>query len=360
MKDFSYHDVEAATHSFSLDQLIGKGSHGSVYKGVLKGGQLVAVKKASEGLQSLHNHAKLRNEIDILASMRNPCVVNLVGVCHGPSAAKLLIMEFMCHGSLHDLLHASSNPPSWPQRATWALQIARAVLSLHEATPAIIHRDIKSANILFDSKWNARLADFSLAVRDSDQSDNHEKVPAAGTIGYLDPCYADSGELGPKNDVFSFGVVLLELISSRKAMDMDREPSSIVPWAMAMIRAGQLSGVCDDRVELRDSVQVPIIRMLQVAARCVSEGVKGRPSMAEVVGELQEVVASMSWGGSIRNKVTERVLHRCVRAWKRCAKKRVTTTRITCRDHLVGGGSDDCGNHECSELASDVGLRHDM
>ncbi|KAJ8500451.1 hypothetical protein OPV22_011003 [Ensete ventricosum] len=354
MKEFSYEDVEAATNSFSSDQLIGKGSHGSVYRGVLKGGEVVAVKRPSGGTQFLENDAKLSNEIDILASVKNPSIVNLIGVSRSPTS-KLLVMEFMHHGSLHDLLHSSSAAPAWPRRAVMALQVARAVLSLHEAAPAVIHRDIKSANILLDGKWNAKLADFSLAVRDDRLQSPRSTVPA-GTIGYLDPCYAESGELGPTNDVFSFGVVLLELVSSRKVMDMERDPSLIVAWALPMIRANRLAEVCDGRVALPDYMRRPIGRMLSVAARCVSEEVERRPLMGEVVGELQGVVegAVLSWPvwGSVRSKVRGRI-HRCVRAWRRCVEKRVTTTRIVCKDHLVDGGSDDCDDER-------MGFRQEM
>ncbi|XP_008813100.2 serine/threonine-protein kinase-like protein At5g23170 [Phoenix dactylifera] len=343
MKDFSYENIEAATKGFSFEQLIGKGSHGSVYKGKLKGGKLVAVKKPLEGVRTLGDDPKLSNEIDILSSIKNSSVVNLIGVCHGPSG-KFLIMDFMPNGSLHDLLHLLPDPPSWPRRAVMAIQIARAILSLHEAKPPIIHRDIKSANILIDRNWNARLADFSLAVRDDSSQSPVSTVPA-GTIGYLDPCYTESGQLGPKSDVFSFGVVLLELISSRKVMDMDGDPSSIIAWAVPMIGSRRVAEVCDRRVALPDGMLRPIDRMLSIAVRCVSENVERRPLMGEVVGELQRVVEGIWWPiwGPVRRKITDRV-RRCVRAWRRCVKKRVTTTKIACKDHLIDGG-----NHDCSD-----------
>ncbi|EHA8587752.1 serine/threonine-protein kinase-like protein [Cocos nucifera] len=343
MKNFSYDDIVAATKGFSLEQLIGKGSHGSVYKGKLKDGKLVAVKKPLEGIRSLGDDPKLSNEIDILSSIKNSSVVNLIGVSHGP-ANKFLIMEFMPNGSLHDLLHLHPDPPPWPRRTVVAIQIARAVLLLHEAKPPIIHRDIKPANILLDHNWNARLADFSLAVRDNSPQSPVSRVPA-GTIGYLDPCYTESGKLGPKSDVFSFGVVLLELMSSRKVMDMDSDPSSIVAWAVPMIRARRVAEVSDRRVALPDGMLRPIDRMLSIAVRCVSENVERRPLMGEVVGELERVVEGIWWPiwGPIRRRMTDRV-HRCVRAWRRCVKKRVTTTKIACKDHLIDGG-----NHDCSD-----------
>nr|DAD37338.1 TPA_asm: hypothetical protein HUJ06_007979 [Nelumbo nucifera] len=167
MEEFKYGELQAATDDFSLTRLIGKGSHGCVYKGVLRDGKLIAVKKPSLGLQILQDNSKIDHEIEILSALRrSPHLVNMVGISHDHlTQKKLLVMEFMPNGSLHDLLHNVSTPPSWPKRAFMALQIARAVQALHEAQPCVIHRDIKSANILFDSNWNAKLADFGLAVR---------------------------------------------------------------------------------------------------------------------------------------------------------------------------------------------------
>ncbi|RZR93588.1 hypothetical protein BHM03_00022147 [Ensete ventricosum] len=315
------------------------GSHGSVYRGRLRGGQVVAVKKPLGRIQSANDEANLENEIDILASVKNPTIVELVGVSQSPTT-KLLVMEFMHNGSLHDLLHSSPSPPSWPRRALMALQAGRAVLSLHETSPAVIHRDIKSANILLDGEGNAKLADFSLAVRADGFRPPNSTVPA-GTIGYLDPCYAESGKLGPESDVFSFGVVLLEIVSSGKVMDMERDPPSIVAWALPVIRHGRLADVCDRRVALPDYTKAPIARMLSIAERCVAEKAERRPSMGEVVRELQGVVECMMIWPWIRFKVFESV-HWCVRAWRRCARKRVTTTtKIVCRDHSVDGETEE-------------------
>ncbi|WOL06798.1 serine/threonine-protein kinase-like protein [Canna indica] len=342
MMEISFEDIKTATGGFSLEYLVGKGSHGSVYKGTLKDGRLVAVKKPLERVRD--HDLKLSNEIGVLTSLKkNPFIVNLIGVSESATNTKLLVLEFMRNGSLHDLLHSSPRPLSWPRRAAVALQIARAVLSLHEAAPApVIHRDIKSANILFDGKWNARLADFSLAVAVDDglRVDEYSAAIPAGTIGYLDPSYTESGKLGPKNDVFSFGVVLLELVSARKVMNMDCDPSSIVAWALPLIEDGRLAEVCDRKVPLPDYMKRPIRDMLSVAELCVSEKVERRPLMGEVVKELQRVVDGIMTLSSVRSRISERV-HRCVQAWRRCVKKRITTTRIVCRNHLA---DDDAGS----------------
>lgn len=296
MEEFSYEDIEAATRSFAPEKLIGKGSHGIVYKATLKDGQIVAVKTKKPSNQSLENDAKLREEIDMLASIKKNSftnIVNLVGVSRSPTN-NLLIMEFMPNGSLHDLLHSSPNPPPWPRRAAVALQIALAVRSLHAASPAVIHRDIKSANILFDRKWNAKLADFSLAVRSSGGRARLEPEIPAGTIGYLDPSYTESGKLGPESDVFSYGVVLLELVTASKVVDLERDPPMLMDWALPAIMANRIGEVCDGRVAMPGYMRGAIGRMASVAARCVSEKMERRPSMGEVVVELQRVVEDLT------------------------------------------------------------------
>ncbi|KAJ6835018.1 serine/threonine-protein kinase-like protein [Iris pallida] len=355
LMELSYEEIRGSTKDFSTEQLIGKGSHGCVYRGTLKCGKQVAVKKPSEGLVLLGDDAsKLDNEIDILSSLRNPNIVNMVGFTRTPNDVhkRLLVTEFMPNGSLHSLLHSPSpsslsRPMPWPRRVLVSLQVARATHSLHEAEPSIVHRDIKPANILFDRGWNARLADFSLAVRACRRGPDRSPAPA-GTLGYLDPCYTAPGKLGPNNDVYSFGVVLLELFSSTRAMEMGRDRASVVGWAVPLIREGRVAEVCDPRVELDRKMERLVGRVLAVAELCVSRKAERRPAMADVLRELSGVAECLWWRPSwdcLRNKVSSSA-HRCVRAWKRCNKKRVTTTTVTatniaCKDHLIDSGYDD-------------------
>ncbi|TXG53785.1 hypothetical protein EZV62_019041 [Acer yangbiense] len=291
-EEFDYEQLVKATQSFSESRLVGKGSHGSVYKGIFPQQNddllLLAVKRASFNVDNIN---KLQNEIRVLSSLRNhhhdhqnPHVVNFLGTSHdsGFKENKLLVMEFMPNGSLHDLLHVSSAapPPPWKKRVEIAVQISRAVKFIHESNPSVIHRDIKSTNILFDSDWNPRLADFGLAVS---QPDSLSQIQPAGTIGYLDPSYTSPAKLSTKNDVFSFGVVLLEIISCRKAIDVSRAPSSIVDWAMPLIKEDRIVELCDERVALPPHMEVAVGHILRVAARCVSEEEENRPEMAEIV-----------------------------------------------------------------------------
>lgn len=276
--EFDYEEVVKATENFNPRRIIGKGSHGMVYKGVLFNDRLqVAVKKPSEGLESLHDNSKLENEIRVLSSLReSPHVVNLLGTSIYNDHKKLIVMELMPNGSLHDLLHGHANKTTWPKRVEIAMQIARAVQFLHEAV--VIHRDIKSSNILFDSHWNAKLADFGLAVKGG----LSEPGPApAGTIGYIDPCYTTPDKLSTKNDIFSFGVVLLEIISGRKAIDVCKTPASIVERVKT---SDELKEFCDTRMPLPPNYMVgSVTRLLSFAARCVSLNEEERPWAGEVV-----------------------------------------------------------------------------
>jgi serine/threonine protein kinase len=159
IQEFNYSDIEAATNGFSDQKLLGKGSHGCVYKAVLRG-RHVAVKKPSKGFEI---GQEVDNEIEILSKIHSPRLVNLLGFAND-TKDRLLVVEFMSNGTLYDILHSNSRPPNWGRRIRMALQIANAIDTLHSQNPPIIHRDIKSANVLIDRNFNARLGDFGLAV----------------------------------------------------------------------------------------------------------------------------------------------------------------------------------------------------
>ncbi|KAI4296203.1 hypothetical protein L6164_036179 [Bauhinia variegata] len=288
MVEFEYQELVKATDNFNPTRLIGKGSHGLVYKGILikDNNNLVAVKKPSRALQSQNDNSKLQNEIRVLSSLRqNPHVINLLGTSHDSSNNELLVMEFMPNASLHDWLHKTT-PPPWPKRVQIAMQVARAVQFLHEGKPLVIHRDIKSANVLFDSDWNSKLADFGLAVIRVDSGSRPVSQPA-GTIGYLDPCYTSPGKLSTKNDIFSFGVLVLEIISGRKAIDVQKTPASIIDWAIPLIQEQVFNEICDARIPLPAYMGSTIRHFLGVTARCVLPNENDRPSIGEVIRTME-------------------------------------------------------------------------
>ncbi|KAA8520201.1 hypothetical protein F0562_014457 [Nyssa sinensis] len=307
IQEFEYSDLEAATNGFSDQKLLGRGSHGLVYKGVLRGGRQVAVKKPSRGSLSVprlsissapENANEVENEIDILSKLHSPRLVNLVGFTND-SRGRLLVVEFMSNGTLYDILHSSSRPPNWGRRIRLALQTAKAVDILHSSVPPVIHRDIKSANVLIDRNFNARLGDFGLALRCHVDDYRLLSTPPAGTMGYLDPCYVTPDNLSTKTDVFSFGILLLEIISGRKAIDIGHSPPSIVDWAIPLIRRGKLLAIYDPRIE---PPKDPLVRkqLAVIAAKCVRSCRERRPSMKEVVESLSglsKLIPLHSWNG---------------------------------------------------------------
>lgn len=201
----------------------------------------------------------------------------------------------MSNGTLFDVLHSNLRPPNWGRRIKLALQIAKAIDILHSLKPPVIHRDIKSANVLIDRNFNARLGDFGLALRCVDDS-RLRSTPPAGTMGYLDPGYVTPDNLSTKTDVFSFGILLLEIISGRKAIDVAYSPPSIVDWAIPLIRKGKLMSVYDPRIVPSKNASALAV----VAAKCVRSCRERRPSMKEVVeclSELSRLVPLHSWNG---------------------------------------------------------------
>ncbi|KAI3702113.1 hypothetical protein L6452_27811 [Arctium lappa] len=289
MKEFKHEELVEATESYSRTHLIGKGSHGCIYKATLRNGQIVAIKTPSLGVCNLQDTSTIENEAHILSSLSpNRFLVNLLGTSHDSTTGhRVLVMEHMPGGMLHDSLHLTSTPPSWPRRAKMGVQIARAVRFLHDSKPLIIHRDIKSENILFDSKSNIRLADFGLAVCAS--SPSHQRLVSlpAGTMGYLDPSYTTPCKLSTKNDVFSFGVVLMEIMSGTKAIDVSRAPASIVEWSMGLIEENRIMEICDKRVEMPRHMEGAIRHLIILASRCVSSDEETRPSMTEIVSKME-------------------------------------------------------------------------
>ncbi|XP_071716824.1 serine/threonine-protein kinase-like protein At3g51990 [Rutidosis leptorrhynchoides] len=305
IKNFDYADLETATACFSQSNFLGKGSHGSVYRAVFQGDLIAAVKRHRSNTVIPQSHcatgisSPADNEIETLSQIRSPRLVNLLGFGSDPiDGRKLIVVEYMPNGSLYDLLHRNGNkPPGLAKRVRIAVQVAKAVHHLHTSNPPVIHRDIKSSNVLFDGKWNARLGDFGLALRGHVEDVKVRCTPPAGTLGYLDPCYLAPGDLTSKSDVFSFGILLLELISGRNAIDLRYSPPSVVDWAVPLIKSGDYGEIFDRNIEI--SSDESVVRHLAVlAARCVKSTASKRPSMAEVVECLiaaRKRISSLVW-----------------------------------------------------------------
>ncbi|XP_022776104.1 proline-rich receptor-like protein kinase PERK12 [Durio zibethinus] len=286
---FTYEELMEMTNGFSRQNVIGEGGFGCVYKGWLPNGRLVAVKQLKAG--SGQGDREFRAEVEIISRVHHRHLVSLVGYCIAENQ-RLLIYEFVPNSTLEHHLHAKDLPVlEWAKRVKIAVGAAKGLAYLHEdCHPKIIHRDIKSANILLDDDFEAQVADFGLA-RLNDTTQTHVSTRVMGTFGYLAPEYASSGKLTDRSDVYSFGVVLLELITGRKPVDPTQPlgDESLVEWARPLLiqalETGDFGELIDPRVEKR-YVEREVLRMIEAAAACVRHSAAKRPRMALVVRAL--------------------------------------------------------------------------
>ncbi|CAN6441687.1 unnamed protein product [Victoria cruziana] len=227
---FTYEELAIATNGFSSENLLGQGGFGYVHKGILPNGKEVAIKQLKSG--SGQGEREFHAEVEIISRVHHKHLVSLVGYCIS-GTQRLLVYEFVPNNTLEFHLHGRSQPTmDWSTRLKIALGAARGLAYLHEdCHPRIIHRDIKAANILLDFKFEAKVADFGLAKLSADNN-THVSTRVMGTFGYLAPEYASSGKLTEKSDVFSFGVMLLELITGRRPFDASQSfvDDSLVDW----------------------------------------------------------------------------------------------------------------------------------
>ncbi|KAL3830764.1 hypothetical protein ACJIZ3_019566 [Penstemon smallii] len=282
-KQFSFEILVAATNNFHHTQKLGQGGFGSVYKGKLSDGREIAVKKLAHS--SLQGKKEFQNEAKLLARVQHRNVVNLLGYCvHG--AEKLLVYEYVAHESLDKLLFKSDGREilNWKRRHDLITGIAKGLLYLHEeAHCCIIHRDVKASNILLDDKWVPKIADFGMA-RLFPEDQTHVNTRVAGTNGYMAPEYLMHGNLSEKADVFSFGVVVLELISGQKNSTFNRDPDSqnLLEWAYKLYKKQRSLEIMDPLlVSSVDPDQISIC--IQIGLLCVQPDPKSRPDMSRVV-----------------------------------------------------------------------------
>ncbi|KAH9617870.1 hypothetical protein KSS87_017110 [Heliosperma pusillum] len=284
---FSYEELTVATNGFASQNILGAGGFGSVYKGMLLDGREVAVKKLKDN--SGQGDREFKAEVEIISRVHHRYLVSLVGYCI-TEYQRLLVYEFVPNGTLHHHLHSSNKPPmEWQQRVKVACGSARGIAYLHEdCHPRIIHRDIKSPNILVDNNFDAKVADFGLAKLAQElESNTHISTRVMGTFGYMAPEYASSGKLTEKSDVFSFGVVLLEIITGRKPVDETRPlgDESLVEWARPLMSEaldnGDFEELADPRLQGKYD-KVEMFRLMEAAAACVRHSAIKRPKMSQV------------------------------------------------------------------------------
>ncbi|PSS24915.1 Receptor-like serine/threonine-protein kinase [Actinidia chinensis var. chinensis] len=300
---FTYKELEVATNSFSEANVIGNGAFGVVYyRGLLRDGTVAAIKKLHrEGRQG---ERAFRVEVDLLSRLHCPYLVELLGYC-ADQHHRLLIFECMPNGTLHHQLHLHHQHPSrhqppplnWGTRLCIALDCARALEFLHEhALPSVIHRNFKSGNILLDQNFRAKVWDFGLAKTDSDKINGQISTRVLGTTGYLAPEYASTGKLTTKSDVYSYGVVLLELLTGRVPVDTKRPPRErvLVSWALPRLTNREKMVEMVDPLLQGQYSKKDLIQVAAIAAMCVQAEADYRPLMTDVVQSLIPLVKNMS------------------------------------------------------------------
>ncbi|KAK7387234.1 hypothetical protein VNO78_27866 [Psophocarpus tetragonolobus] len=304
-ESFSLCELATATNSFSLCNKIGAGSFGSVYKGMLGDGREVAIKRGDTSTMKKKFQEKeiaFDSELAMLSRLHHKHLVRLIGFCE-ENDERLLVYEYMNNGSLYDHLHhkynvdkSSSILNCWKMRIKIALDAARGIEYIHNyAVPPIIHRDIKSSNILLDSNWNARVSDFGLSLIWLETEPELMSTRAVGTVGYIDPEYYVLNVLTTKSDVYGLGVVMLELLTGKRAVFKSEDgsgPIGVVEYTGPKIASGELWSVLDYRVGKPEVNEVESLEiMAYTAMHCVNLEGKERPEMTEIVANLERALA---------------------------------------------------------------------
>lgn len=288
----SFKTLHKATDGFSESAQIGRGGFGTVYKGVLPDGTVVAIKRSRQCHEESAEKRQFLNEVRILMQLKHRNLVRLLGCCLEKDIA-LLVLEYVPCGTLADHIHGQGQALSWRQRLRIAVQTADALCYLHtSANTPIYHRDMKPANILLDDSLNAKVTDFGIS-RLASLGVSHVTTDAIqGTPGYIDPEYYQTYQLTGRSDVYSFGVILLQILTAKAAIDHSRGPndSNLVKMADHLLNTDCFDIILDSSlVEVYNrggKDQESILGVARLAIRCVQLNPRDRPTMREVLLEL--------------------------------------------------------------------------
>ncbi|XP_073139274.1 probable serine/threonine-protein kinase At1g01540 [Henckelia pumila] len=284
---YTLRELEESTNGFSAENVIGEGGYGIVYYGVLEDNTKVAVKNLLNNRGQAEREFKV--EVEAIGRVRHKNLVRLLGYC-AEGAHRMLVYEYVDNGNLEQWLHGDVGPCSpltWDIRMNILLGTAKGLTYLHEGLePKVVHRDIKSSNILLDKQWSAKVSDFGLAkLLGSERSYITTRV--MGTFGYVAPEYASTGMLNERSDVYGFGILIMEIITGRNPVDYSRPAGEVnlVDWLKSMVSNRNAEGVLDPKLAEKPSSRA-LKRALLVALRCVDPNAQKRPKMGHVVHML--------------------------------------------------------------------------
>ncbi|KAG2328760.1 hypothetical protein Bca52824_011488 [Brassica carinata] len=299
---FSFRELATATNNFRLENLIGEGGFGRVYKGKLdKTGQVVAVKQLDRN--GLQGQKEFLVEVLMLSLLHHSNLVNLIGYC-ADGDQRLLVYEYMPLGSVEDHLldlEPDQKPLDWNSRMKIALGAAKGLEYLHDkANPPVIYRDLKSSNLLLDQYFDTKLSDFGLAKLGPIGDTLHVSSRVMGTYGYCAPEYQRTGHLTVKSDVYSFGVVLLELITGRRVIDTMRpsHEQNLVTWAQPIFRDPTRFPQLADPLLRGEFPEKSLNQAVAVAAMCLNEEPTVRPLISDVVTALSFLGVSSNFANA--------------------------------------------------------------
>ncbi|KAJ0485198.1 putative protein kinase RLK-Pelle-WAK family [Helianthus annuus] len=289
---FTSRELQKATNNFNENRILGRGGQGTVYKGMLTDGRIVAIKKSK-----IIDESQLEqfiNEVVILSQVNHRNVVKLLGCCL-ETEVPLLVSEFIPNGTLYHRLHNRNDefPLSFNMRLQIATEVAGALAYLHSSTSIpIYHRDIKTTNILLDDKYRAKVSDFGTSRLVSIEQ-THLTTTVKGTFGYLDPEYSQSSQFTEKSDVYSFGVVLVELLTGERPISLTRfgENITLIAHFTSAMEERRVMSIFDALV-IKESTVDELMIVANLAMRCLNLNGKYRPTMKEVAIELETIRTS--------------------------------------------------------------------